>query len=145
MTDANPLAELYLQNLLYSNVGGSSHTDFYLTVFAKTLIWQNFLFRFVLKTVVNQVSIYQKASFIIYIICIYIYVFQFTIYNFATIKIENACFFSATDTKEYQLSSCSFSCKIYPIVTFSSAIKSATLSIILRFCYLHKIIPCFFS
>lgn len=34
MTDANPLAELYIQNLLYSNVGGSSHTDFYLTVFA---------------------------------------------------------------------------------------------------------------
>lgn len=60
MTDANPLAELYLQNLLYSNVGGSSHTDLYLTVFAKTLISQNFLFRFVLKTVVNQVSINQK-------------------------------------------------------------------------------------
>lgn len=60
MTDANPLAELYLQNLLYSNVGGSAHTDLYLTVFAKTLISQNFLFRFVLKTVVNQVSIYQK-------------------------------------------------------------------------------------
>lgn len=75
----------------------------------------------------------------------YIYVFKFTIYNFATIKIENACFFSATDTREYQLPSCSFSCKIYPVVTFSSAIKSVTLSIILRFCYLHKIIPCVFS
>ena len=30
MADANPLAELYLQNLLYSNVVGSSHTDLYL-------------------------------------------------------------------------------------------------------------------
>lgn len=31
----------------------------------------------------------------------YIYVFKFPIYNFATIKIENACFFSATDTREF--------------------------------------------
>lgn len=84
MTDVNPLAELYLQNLLYSNVGGSSHTDLYSTVFAKTLISQNFLFRFVLKTVANSgkssFNLPKKASFIIYIICIYMYLnFQFTI------------------------------------------------------------------
>ena len=60
MADANPPAELYLQNLKYSNVGGSSHTDSYLTVFAY-LISQNFLFRFVLITVVNQVSVYQNS------------------------------------------------------------------------------------
>ena len=62
VADANPPAELYLQNLKYSNVGGSSHTDSYLTVFAYLyLISQNFLFRFVLITVVNQVSVYQNS------------------------------------------------------------------------------------